>query len=102
MAANGKASGSLALIAAVPRPWPAAPIVRPRATGSLHLMASSAAAPKLATTSPVSTWSGVGLRFGLGLELGLGLGLGFEQPGAHHDGGGEAGVGAQHARDGDG
>ena len=31
MAAKGKASGSL-LIEAVPSPWPAAPMVRPRAT----------------------------------------------------------------------
>eukprot|EP00967_Tisochrysis_lutea_P136322 scaffold243085_cov36-Tisochrysis_lutea.AAC.5 len=54
MAAKGKAARSTA-VAAVPIPWPAEPIARPRATGSFTPSASRTARPKLATMSPVST-----------------------------------------------
>ena len=55
IALNEKAVGSLRAKAAVPKPCAAAPMLKPRATGSVIPQAVRILAPKLAPTKPVNT-----------------------------------------------
>mmetsp|Transcript_16019 Transcript_16019/g.21568 ORF Transcript_16019/g.21568 Transcript_16019/m.21568 type:complete len:238 (+) Transcript_16019:245-958(+) len=55
MAAKGKACGSEAARAAVPRPWAEAPIVNPLVTGDSTFSISNSRDPMLAPSRPVTT-----------------------------------------------